>query len=189
MMQEIVKKSRSYRRFQEDKAVEPHILRGLIELARLIPSAGNKQPLKYILSQSHEKNSLIFPALGWAAYLKDWSGPAAGERPAAYVIIVGDTEISESVPWDYPIAAQTIALGAAELGLGTCIIASVNKDRLGAALKIPARYPVLLVVAIGYPNETVVLDEMKEGDYKYWRDSSGVHHVPKRSLDELILEL
>jgi nitroreductase len=189
MMQEIVRKSRSYRRFQEARAVEGQTLSGLIELARLIPSAGNKQPLKYILSYTPEKNGTIFPTLGWAAYLKDWPGPAEGERPSAYVVIVGDNEISESVPWDYPIASQTIALGAAELGLGTCIIASVNKERLAQALKIPARYPVLLVIALGYPAETVVLDEIKDGDYKYWREDSGVHHVPKRSLKEIILDL
>ncbi len=189
MMQEIVRKSRSYRRFQEDKAVDGQTLKGLIELARLIPSAGNKQPLKYILSYTPEKNSVIFSTLGWAAYLKDWPGPADGERPSAYVVILGDSEISESVPWDHPIAAQTIALGAAELGLGTCIIASVNKERLAYALKIPARYQILLVMALGRPAETVVLDEMKEGDFKYWRDDSGIHHVPKRTLKELILDL
>lgn len=189
MMQELVRKSRSYRRFQENRAVEGQALKGLIELVRLIPSAGNKQPLKYVLSHTREKNGNIFPTLGWAAYLTDWPGPAEGERPSGYVVILGDSEISESVPWDYPIAAQTIALGAAEIGLGACIIASVNKGRLAEVLKIPARYQILLVVALGYPKETVVLDEMKEGDVKYWRDDAGVHHVPKRALGELILDL
>lgn len=188
MMHELVKKSRSYRRFREDRVLDAQTLKGLVELARLIPSAGNKQPLKYVLSCDAEKNGLIFPALGWAAYLKDWPGPAEGERPAGYIVIMGDGEISEQVPWDHAIAAQTIALGAAELGLGACIIASVNKERLQKALKIPPRYHVLLVVALGQPAETVVLDEMKEGDFRYWRDASGVHHVPKRRLDELILD-
>ena len=189
MMQDLVRKSRSYRRFQEGKAIDGQTLRDLIEVARLIPSAGNKQPLKYILSHTRERNGLVFPSLGWAAYLKDWPGPAEGERPAAYVVILGDKDISESVPWDHPIAAQTIALGAAEIGLGTCIIASVDKARLAEALKVPDRYQILLVVALGYPAETVVIDEMKEGDYRYWRDDTGIHHVPKRSLKELILDL
>jgi len=189
MMQDLVRKSRSYRRFQEERVIEGQTLRDLIGLARLIPSAGNKQPLKYILSHTRERNGLIFPALGWAAYLKDWPGPVEGERPAGYIVILGDKDISESVPWDYPIAAQTIALGAAEIGLGTCIIASVDKGRLGEALKVPDQYQILLVIALGYPRETVVIDEMKEGDYRYWRDDVGVHHVPKRSLKELILDL
>ncbi len=189
MMQELVRKSRSYRRFQEDRSLEGQTLKDLVELARMIPSGGNRQPLKYIISYTKEKNEAIFPTLAWAAYLKDWQGPAEGERPCGYVVILGDNEISESVPWDHSIAAQTIALGAAEIGLGACIIASVNKEKLAGALKIPGRYQVLLVVALGYPNEKVVLEEMKEGDFKYWRDPAGVHHVPKRSLKELILDL
>jgi len=189
MMEELVRKRRSYRRFQEDRVIEGRILEGLIELARLMPSAGNQQPLKYILSHTPEKNGKIFPFLGWAAYLKDWAGPAEGERPAGYVVILQDSEISESVPWDHSIAAQTIALGAAEIGLGTCIIARVNREGLAGALKIPPRFHILLVVAVGYPKETIVLEEMKAGDYRYWRDEADIHHVPKRTLKELILEL
>lgn len=189
MMQELVKRSRSYRRFHEEKSVPEQTLTDLIELARLIPSGGNRQPLKYILSGSREKNGKIFPCLGWAGYLKDWVGPAEGERPAAYVVILGDSEISETVLWDHAIAAQTIALGAAEQGLGTCIIGSVNRERLKDELGIPPRYQILLVLALGYPRETVVLEEMKDGDCKYWRDESGIHHVPKRAIGELILSL
>jgi nitroreductase len=147
------------------------------------------QPLKYVLSHTRERNELIFSTLKWAVYLKDWPGPAEGERPAGYVVILGDRAISESIPWDYPIAAQTIALGAAEIGLGACILASIDKKRLAETVKIPARYQIFLVVALGYPKETVVIDEMREGNFKYWRDGAGVHHVPKRSLLELILEL
>ncbi len=137
MMQELVAKSRSYRRFQEAKPLSVRTLTALVELARLVPTAGNRQPLKYVLSATAEKNGIIFPSLGWAAYLKDWSGPAAGERPAGYIVILADKEISESVQWDHPIAAPTIALGAAEEGLGACIIASVNRERLRKGLRIP----------------------------------------------------
>ena len=189
MMQDLVKKSRSFRRFQEERPIEEHTWVSLIELARLIPSAHNMQPLKYVLSHTRERNELIFSTLKWAVYLKDWPGPAEGEHPAGYVVILGDREISESVPWDYPIAAQTIALGAAEIGLGACILASIDKKRLAETVKIPARYQIFLVVALGYPKETVVIDEMREGNFKYWRDDAGVHHVPKRNLKELILDL
>jgi nitroreductase len=188
-MLELVTKSRTYRRFQQDKPVSAAALTGLIELARLIPSAGNRQPIKYVLSSTREKNEKIFPCLAWAAYLKDWSGPVDGERPAAYVIILADSEISETVQWDHAISAQTIALGAAEEGLSSCIIASIDRDRLKQALGIPPRFQVMLVLALGYPGETVVLEEMKGGDCKYWRDEKGVHHTPKRSLGELILDL
>jgi nitroreductase len=161
----------------------------LVETARLIPTAGNRQPLKYILSCDDAKNALVFPALAWAAYLKNWPGPDEGEHPAGYIVILGDAEISEHVQWDHAIAAQTICLAAAEIGLGACIIGAVDKPHLKAALKISPRYNVLLVIALGFPAETVVIDPIKDGDYKYWRGADGIHHVPKRSIEEIILDL
>ncbi len=189
MLQQLILANRSHRRFQEDKPISRDTLVDLIELARLIPSAGNKQPLKYILSWTPEKNAVVFSTLAWAAYLKDWRGPAEGERPTGYIVILGDNEIADTIPWDHGIAAQTVVLGAVEKGLRACILASIDRKVLREKLKIPARYEILLAVALGYPNETVVVDEIKNGDYKYWRDEKSVHHVPKRSLSELILHL
>ncbi len=189
MMQELVRKSRSYRRFHEEKPIAHEVLTGLVELARFAPSASNMQPLKFVLVCSPERNKLVFPCLTFARHLQDWPGPAEGERPAAYIIILGDNEISKSVPWDHAIAAQTIALGAAEKGIGACIFASINRERLRRALKVPSRYRILLVVALGIPNETIVLEDMKGNEWVYWRDENGVHHVPKRPLGDLILNL
>jgi nitroreductase len=189
MIRELVAKSRSYRRFLEDRPVGRDVLIELIEIARLIPSASNLQPLKYVLSAESEKNRLIFECLRFAAYLKDWPGPAEGERPAAYVLILGDSEIAGTITWDHSIAAQTIMLAAAEKGLGGCIIASIDRDRLRGALKIPPRYQILLACVLGTPAETVVIENIKGGDHKYWRDAQGIHHVPKRPLGELILEI
>ncbi len=188
MVRDLILKNRSYRRFYQEAAIEPETLRGLVDLARLSASAGNRQPLKYILSCDPEKNALIFPNLAWAAYLKDWSGPSEGERPSAYIIILGDTEVSQSFLCDHGVAAQSILLGATERGLGGCMIASVKVDGLRKALSIPPRYEIMLVLALGKPKEKVVIDSVgADGDIKYWRDSNSVHHVPKRSLDDIII--
>ena len=188
-LQELVLKNRSYRRFHQDVSIELETLRGLVDLARLSASGGNHQPLKYLLSCDPEKNATIFSQLGWAAYLKDWPGPAEGERPSAYIIILGDRQIRESFGPDHGIATQSILLGATEAGLGGCIIATIRKERLRQALSIPDHYEILLVLALGVPKEIVKIEAVRpDGDIKYWRDEQGIHHVPKRSLDEIILD-
>lgn len=188
MIRDSIIKNRSYRRFHEEVAIELEVLRELVDLARLSSSASNLQPLKYILSCDSQKNVLIFPYLAWAGYLKDWSGPYEGERPSAYIIILGDTKISQSFGCDHGIAAQSILLGATEKGLGGCIIGSIKREELRKALDIPSRYEILLILALGKPKEKVVIETVgPNGDIKYWRDSEGLHHVPKRALDELIV--
>jgi nitroreductase len=188
MIRDLILKNRSYRRFYEEVDIKLETLRELVDLARLSASARNAQPLKYILSCQPQKNSLIFPHLAWAGYLTDWPGPCEGERPSAYIIILGDTEISRFVDYDAGIAAQSILLGAMEKGLGGCMIASIERQGLRQALEIPPRYEILLVLALGKPKETVVIETVGPGgDTKYWRDSKGVHHVPKRALDDIII--
>lgn len=188
MLADLIRKNRSTRRFYQDAPVGIETLRALVDLARLSASAGNRQPLKYILSCSVETNARIFPHTRWAGYLKDWGGPAEGERPAAYIVILGDTEISKDFGCDHGIAAQSIMLGAVERGLGGCMIGALDRDGLRQALGLPERYEILLVLALGKPREKVVIEDVgPDGDIKYYRDAEGVHHVPKRSLDELIL--
>ena len=187
-MRDLIHRSRSYRRFDEDYVISGEVIRNLIELAQYSPSGMNVQPLKYWLSNSRDMNNLIFPNLGWAGALKDWSGPAPGERPSAYVVILGDSKIRESFGVDHGIAAQSILLGAVEAGLGGCMIGSVKRDKLQEALEIPDRYQILLVIALGKPTEKVVTELVDEsGSITYYRDQDDVHHVPKRRLEELIL--
>jgi nitroreductase len=188
MIKDIVMSNRSYRRFQHEVAISIDTLKELIELARLSASGGNRQPLKYMLSCDEEKNAIIFSKLVWAAYLKDWAGPVEAERPSAYIILLGDTEISKTFAYDCGIAAQSILLGAVEKGLGGCMLASVDREGLRSALGIANRYEIPLVIALGKPVEKVVLETVgPDSDIKYWRDKNGVHHVPKRPLTEIII--
>ena len=188
MLRDLIIKNRSYRRFYQDVTVECATLQELVDLARLSASGSNLQALKFMLSCDADKNATIFACLGWAAYLKDWPGPAEGERPSAYIVILGDKEISSSFGVNPGIAAQSILLGATEKGLGGCIIGSIQKPELAQVLNLSPRFEILLVLALGKPKETVVLEALgPDGDIKYWRDSDGVHHVPKRSLDDIII--
>jgi nitroreductase len=188
MLIDLVISNRSYRRFYQDHKVSLDTLKELVNLARLSASAGNMQPLKYILSCEQARNSSIFPNLAWARLIEGWGGPAEGERPSAYIIILGDKEISQNFWCDHGIAAQSILLGAAEKSLGGCMIGAVKKDGLRQTLNIPERYEILLVLAIGKPREKVVIETVgPDGSTKYWRDVQSVHHVPKRALKDIIV--
>ena len=188
MIRDLILSNRSCRRFDEGFVIGRRTLEELVDLARLSASAANLQPLKYILSCEPEKNARIFRHLAWAAYLKDWGGPASGERPSAYLIILGDTAIHHNFGCDHGIAAQSILLGAREKGLAGCMIGLIQREELRRELNIPTQYEILLVLALGKPREQAVIDEVgPNGDIKYWRDSAGVHHVPKRPLKELIV--
>ncbi|MDM8553092.1 nitroreductase family protein [Desulfobacterales bacterium HSG2] len=188
VIEDLIKKNRSCRRFCQDHPVEKETLKALVNLARLSASAANLQPLKYILSCDPKMNAEIFPCLGWAGYLKDWPGPEEGERPSAYVIILGDTRISRDFGCDHGIASQSILLGAREKGLAGCMIGSVNREKLRDILEIPSQFEILLVLAIGKPGEKVVIETVgADRSIRYWRDDDGSHHVPKRDLNDIIL--
>jgi nitroreductase len=187
MLDELIKRNRSCRRFHQDHTVSIDTLLALVDLARLSASAGNLQPLKYILSSDPQKNAAIFQCLAWAAYLENWSGPREGERPTAYIIILGDKTLAKNFGCDHGIAAQSILLGARERGLAGCMLGAVKRRKLRAALGIPAQLEILLVLAIGKPKERAVIETIgADGDVRYWRDAAIVHHVPKRSLEEII---
>ena len=181
-------KNRSYRRFCEEVSIKEDVLIELIDLARNCPSARNDQPLKYIISTDAKLNMDIFPALKWAGYLADWEGPGPGERPPAYILVLGDSRISDIFEGDVGIAMQSILLGAVEKGLGGCIIGSIDRKILRKLLKVPEYLKILYVIVLGKPNETIILHEVGlDGDIRYWRDENGHHHVPKRSLKEILV--
>ena len=186
-LHDLIEKTRTHRRFDEQHDITADTLASLVNLARLSASGANRQPLKYILVTDPAQRNALFPCLAWAGYLTTWEGPGIGERPTAYIIILGDKEISESFGVDHDIASQSIMLGATEAGLGGCIIASIKRERVRAAFNIPEQYEILLVLALGKPAEEVVIETMRNNDVKYWRDNNSVHHVPKRTLDEIIL--
>jgi nitroreductase len=185
---DLIKRNRSYRRFRQDQMLDTDTLKELVDFARLSASSGNIQGLKFLLSADMQKNSKIFKNLKWAYYLKNWDGPGEGERPAGYIIILGDTEIHSTIDVDVGIAAQSILLGAVERGLGGCMIGSLNRPGLREDLKIPMKYHIPLVIALGEPGEEIILEQVDEtGNIQYWRDENDFHHVPKRSLDEIVL--
>jgi nitroreductase len=183
MIDHLVKGSRSFRRFTQEK-ISLEKLQSLVEVVRFTPSAANLQPLRYIISTDIEKNRTIFDSLKWAGYLKDWDGPEEGERPSGYIVILSK-RVDDFTLFDVGIASQTILLNCFSEGLGGTIFLGIDKEKLKKDLN--SDLEVVSVIAIGKPVEEVEIVEPKDGDIKYYRDNNGKHFVPKRSLEELII--
>lgn len=187
-LKDLILKNRSYRRFYNEQKISKQTLVDLVDLARLTPSAKNQQPLKYFLVHDENECAKVFPNLVWAAFLPDWKGPVEDERPSAYIIMLFDGSLNFSRYDDAGIAAQSILLGATEKGLGGCIIAAIQKEKLAIAMNLPDNLEIFYVLALGKPKEHVVIDDIdKDVNTKYWRDENQVHHVPKRKLEDVIL--
>lgn len=188
MLEDLIRKNRSCRRFIQSRSLDINTLNELVNLARLSASAANLQPLKYVICCNPDKNAEIFSCLAWAAYLKDWPGPSEGERPSGYIVVLGDTAIAKEVGCDHGIASQSILLGAREKGLAGCMLGAINREKLREILDIPEGLKILLVLALGVPREEIVVVPLgADGSIRYWRDGRGVHHVPKRSLKDIVI--
>ncbi len=187
LLRELLLKNRSYRRFYEQEQIPVELLKGWVENVRYVGSGSNIQPIRFILVTAEGVKERLFPHLRWAGHIRNWDGPGEGERPSAYIVMAGNRKISPNIDIDYGIVMQTILLSAVNEGYGGCAFGSFDREAVAALLKVPEELETALVIALGKPKETVVIDEMKDGDFKYWRDENEVHHVPKRSLDELIL--
>lgn len=186
MIKELALKNRSYRRFYEEKEIDRALLAELVDIGRNTPSAANCQPIRYKLVCTREENDKVFECLSWAGYYTDWDGPEPGERPSGYIVMA----VPEGVfaQCDEGIAGQTILLAAVEKGLGGCFIGNIRREKLAEVIGLPQGYKIDLCMALGYPKEQVVLEEIDEdGDYKYYRDENSTQHVPKRKLNDILM--
>ncbi len=183
MIRDLVLKNRSLRRWHEDDAIEYETLEGFVDLARLCSSAANRMALKYIISNDPEKNALIFP------HLRIDNNPVEGERAAAYIIILEDQKIRMAMSCDFGITAQTIMLAATEKGYGGVMIGAIDKIGLRKALQLPTSLEILLVLAIGTTIEEVVIETVgTNGNTQQWWETKDIRHVPKRPLEDIIVD-
>jgi len=185
---ELVARTRSYRRFDQTVNIPRENLESWVALARLVPSSANLQALKFLLINDPELNARVFKSISFAGYLKEWGGPKEGEKPTAYVVVLGDTTIKQNFDLDAGIAAQTIMLAANEDGFGGVMMGAIKREALREEMQIPVHLEVVLLLALGKPTEQVVVEETSaEHGIRYYRDAEDVHHVPKRPLSELII--
>lgn len=182
---ELILSRRSIRQFRQ-KPIPRELLHNIVNAGRLAPSAANRQPLEFIVVDEESKKEEIFPCLKWAGYIAPEGDPKPGQEPQAYVVVLVNKAIREKgFQWDSGAAIENMILTAWEEGIGSCWIVSVDKDAVGNSLGIPAGYIVDSVIALGYPAETPVIEDLEES-VAYWKDEEGCLHVPKRKLSEVI---
>lgn len=187
MLIDLLKKSRSYRRFDAARKIDDTTLRSFIEGARYTPSGANLQKLRFACISDAARCERLFATLKFAGYLKEWDGPAQSERPVAYIVICSDGELGTLTAIDLGISAEAIVLSAMEQGIGACMFRSYDPTVVSSLISTDNMIPHL-VIALGYPAERVEIVDMIDGDVKYYRDAEDNHIVPKRTLDELIID-
>ena len=190
MFIDLVKKSRSYRGYDETRRITREELTDFVDCARFAPSSVNRQPFRYYLAYEREQLDKIQPLTGWARALPEKKLPYPGKRPTAFVVICQDTALDADLnryQRDVGIVAQTMLLAAAERELGGVMIGNFSPEKLSEALELPENIVPMLIVAFGRPDEEIVLTEIAEGEsVKYYRDENDVHYVPKRRLEDVI---
>ena len=189
MLKELLIQNRSYRKYDETNKISKEDLLDLIDLTRYTASTVNLQALKYKPVYDKIDCEAMFSYLRFAGLLQGKGTPPEGMRPTGYIIILCDDEIAKSLKYDAGIAAQTILLGAVEKGYGGCMLGSIEREKVFEYFGIDKeRYTIELVIALGKPNEEIVLTEIgADGSTAYYRDENGTHFVPKRKLEDIIL--
>ena len=181
---ELIVKRRTVRKFQQ-RPVPRELLERCVNAARVAPSAANLQPLEYVVVADPEQGARVFPHTAWAGYLSDGT-PGPGEQPTAYIFLLINTRVRPDAAMDVGIAAENIVLVALEGDVGSCMIGSLARDALRDLLGVPEHLEIALVVALGYPAEQPVMEEMAGDSVKYYRDDQAVLHVPKRPLSAVL---
>ena len=191
MFLDLVKQARSHRGFRQDRKVTRQELEHLVECARFTPAARNDQVLKYYLAEKPETVAAIQPLTKWAGALAELHLPRKGAEPVAYIVICLDGSLAENpTPYqrDVGIVAQTMLLAAVEMGLNGCMIGSFAAGERREKLGLPEAIKPQLLLALGEGTDRIVMTDVGEdGSTTYYRDAEDTHYVPKRTLEQLIL--
>lgn len=183
---DLVKQRRTIRRFQQTP-IAPELLGQLIDAARLAPSGSNLQPCEFIVVNKSETVAQLFLHTRWAGYLPPEQGfPPPDQRPVVFVVVLLNREIrATGGEHDVAAAVMNMMYLALENGIGSCWIGSVDRKAVRALLQIPEKLEIDSVLALGYPDETPIIEKMTDS-VKYYKDNQGRLHVPKRSLDQVL---
>ncbi len=172
-------------RLFDSRPIDKKIMEQIVNAGRLAPSAGNRQILEFVIVQEPENCKRMLEQLKWAAYVQPRRTPGPEQSPKAYVIVlIRDREITWINAADAGAAMENMILTAWSQDIGSCWLASVDHDNVKKLFAIPDEYQIFGVLALGYPAEQPVAEEMKDS-IQYWLDDENRLHVPKRPLQKI----
>lgn len=176
---DILEKRATHRSFL-DKPVEEHVLTQLMDVAASTASAGGFQRISIVaVRDSERKKKLVEMSRGQAfvgkaplnlVFCVDYR---RGRRIAEYEGSLDEPALPLELLWmgiiDATIAAQSVALAAEALGLGSCYNANIleQPEEMTAMLKLPAGVVPAVMLTLGYP--------------------SSVDHKPTKKYDRSVL--
>ena len=175
---------RSIRKFLP-KEIPYDTLKEIVELARLYPSGGNLQPLRFAILSKKEHTDALFADLRWAMYLPEYTIEET-EKPTAYIVILRDETIKKNCGYDVGAASTMVMLAACDLGMATCAIGNFHAGRLSALLQLPETLKPELVIALGYPGQESRVIPMADS-IRYTQDEQGNFLVPKWNTEEVLV--
>jgi nitroreductase len=180
---EAITSRRSVRKFKQDP-IEIEILKKLVDCARLAPNGANRQPLRFGIVSDKKNVDAIFGTVAWAAAIHPEGDPKPGEEPVAYIVILADRKMypNGSFDVDHGAAGQSILIAAQGEGLGSCWLGAIKRNKIKEILDIDEDLDVLTMIALGYPAEFPIIEDINDNEIKYYKDESGVLHVPKRTI-------
>ena len=188
-LEKLLEWRRSYRKFDESKPLSKEDIDEILSSIKFSSCANNRQYLRFISVESKEKVLEIFENTKWAASLPNNMGrPKEGERPVYFIAILSDDDKKLRFNGiDEGLVISNLTLIAAEKGIGSCIIGSVNDKKMREILNYEDNYSCEVVIAFGYPKVKSTIKEIEIGeDQSYYLDEDGNYVVPKYKLKDIL---
>lgn len=178
-------KNRSVRGYDARFVVREDQLRRIVAVCTKIPSAHNRQALRFRLVLADEAPGVLTHVRMGGA-LPELHLPLAGTEPNAFIVVCSTVPEDRWIDIDLGIAVQSMLLQAVEIGLNGLCIGTFDRDAIRKTLRLPCE--PLLILAVGKSAERIERVEIgADGDRRYYR-SGGVHYVPKIRVEELLID-
>ncbi len=178
---------RTYRRFKQEP-VPMELLTTLVDVAHNRSTGRNAQELRFVVVHTPAMVKAMQPLLAWAASLpKEIGTPVEGEQPTAFVVVLRPKQTNPMISYiDVGIALDAMAITAWEQGVGSTIMAAVNRPKVAELLGIPEKYEVSIVLSLGYPShKSTIVPVTPEKGQAYYVDEKRDYYVPKLKLEEV----